>query len=57
VRILVVEDEPSAARLLARGLRGEAYAVDVAADRARKLIHTRRGEGYLPTAGEGVGHD
>jgi two-component system, OmpR family, copper resistance phosphate regulon response regulator CusR len=32
VRILVVEDEPVAAELLARGLREHAYAVDVAAD-------------------------
>jgi DNA-binding response OmpR family regulator len=32
VRILLVEDEPSAARVLAKGLREQAYAVDVAAD-------------------------
>ena len=32
MRILVVEDEPIAAELLARGLREHAYAVDVAAD-------------------------
>ena len=32
MRILVVEDEPSAAAVLARGLREHAYAVDVAAD-------------------------
>jgi DNA-binding response OmpR family regulator len=32
VRILLVEDEPSAAHLLAKGLREQAYAVDVAAD-------------------------
>jgi len=31
VRLLLVEDEPDAARLLAKGLREEAYAVDVAA--------------------------
>lgn len=37
MRILVVEDEPSAARLLAKGLRHEAYAVDVAADGERAL--------------------
>jgi len=30
VRILLVEDEPTAARLLAKGLREHAYAVDVA---------------------------
>jgi two-component system copper resistance phosphate regulon response regulator CusR len=32
VRILLVEDEPDAAALLARGLRERSYAVDVAAD-------------------------
>jgi two-component system copper resistance phosphate regulon response regulator CusR len=32
VRLLLVEDEPDAARLLARGLREHSYAVDVAAD-------------------------
>jgi len=32
VRILLVEDEPRAARMLAKGLREHTYAVDVAAD-------------------------
>ena len=32
VRILLVEDEPSAAKMLAKGLREQTYAVDVAAD-------------------------
>ena len=32
MRILVVEDEPVAAALLAKGLREHAYAVDIAAD-------------------------
>ena len=32
MRILLVEDEPNAARLMAKGLREQAYAVDVAAD-------------------------
>jgi len=32
VRILLVEDEPAAARILAKGLREHAYAVDVAGD-------------------------
>jgi len=32
VRILLVEDEPHAAQALAKGLREQAYAVDVAAD-------------------------
>jgi DNA-binding response OmpR family regulator len=37
VRILLVEDEPSAARMLAKGLREEAYAVDTAADGEKAL--------------------
>ena len=37
MRILLVEDEPSAALMLAKGLREEAYAVDVAADGERAL--------------------
>lgn len=32
MRILLVEDEPGAARMLAKGLREQAYAVDVAPD-------------------------
>jgi len=32
VRLLLVEDEPAAARMLAKGLLEQAYAVDVAAD-------------------------
>ena len=32
MRVLLVEDEPGAARVLAKGLREQAYAVDVAAD-------------------------
>ena len=32
MRILVVEDEPAAATVLAKGLREHAYAVDIAAD-------------------------
>jgi len=32
VRVLLVEDEPNAARVLAKGLREHAYAVDMAAD-------------------------
>jgi two-component system copper resistance phosphate regulon response regulator CusR len=32
LRILLVEDEPSAARLMAKGLREQTYAVDVAQD-------------------------
>ena len=37
MRILVVEDEPTAARVLAKGLREHAYAVDIAADGAAAL--------------------
>jgi two-component system copper resistance phosphate regulon response regulator CusR len=37
LRILLVEDEPNAARMLAKGLREEAYAVDVASDGERAL--------------------
>lgn len=37
MRILLVEDEPSAARMLAKGLREHAYAVDIAADGTRAL--------------------
>jgi two-component system copper resistance phosphate regulon response regulator CusR len=32
MRILLVEDEPTAARVLAKGLREQTYAVDIAAD-------------------------
>jgi heavy metal response regulator len=32
LRILLVEDEPSAARMMAKGLREQTYAVDVASD-------------------------
>ena len=32
MRVLLVEDEPHAAHVLAKGLREQAYAVDVAAD-------------------------
>ncbi|HEU5131429.1 MAG TPA: response regulator transcription factor [Pyrinomonadaceae bacterium] len=41
MRILLVEDEPNAARMLAKGLREEAYAVDVVGDgeRALELAH------------------
>jgi len=32
VRVLLVEDEPEAARMLAKGLREQAYAVDISTD-------------------------
>ena len=37
MRILVVEDEPTAAAVLAKGLREHAYAVDIANDGAAAL--------------------
>lgn len=37
MRILLVEDEPDAARMLAKGLREEAYAIDLAADGEQAL--------------------
>ena len=37
VRILLVEDEPRAAQMLAKGLREEAYAVDVVGDGKRAV--------------------
>jgi len=37
MRILLVEDEPTAARMLAKGLREQAYAVDIAGDADRAL--------------------
>lgn len=37
MRILLVEDEPDAARMLAKGLREEAYAVDIATDGEQAL--------------------
>src|SRR4026207_1455793 len=37
MRILLVEDEPHAAQMLAKGLREEAYAVDVVGDGTRAI--------------------
>jgi DNA-binding response OmpR family regulator len=45
LRILVVEDEPEMAALLARGLRGEGYAVDLA-DNGIDGITLAKGEPY-----------
>jgi two-component system copper resistance phosphate regulon response regulator CusR len=39
VRILLVEDEPSAARMLSKGLREHTFAVDVARDGEAALLH------------------
>jgi len=38
MRVLLVEDEPHAAQVLAKGLREQAYAVDVAADGDKALF-------------------
>ena len=45
MRILVVEDEPTAATVLAKGLREHTYAVDIAADgdRAPVVVAFRAG--------------
>lgn len=40
MRILLVEDEPSAARMMAKGLREQAYAVDIATDGELALYQT-----------------
>jgi DNA-binding response OmpR family regulator len=45
VRILLVEDERSAARMIAKGLREKGYAVDVAAD-GRSAIQACAGATY-----------
>ena len=45
MRILLVEDEPSAARMLAKGLREQAYAVDVASD-ARSALERAHDNEY-----------
>src|SRR5262249_30891768 len=39
MRVLLVEDEPGAAAMLAKGLREHAYAVDVAADGQAAIEH------------------
>jgi two-component system copper resistance phosphate regulon response regulator CusR len=40
VRILLVEDEPSAAKMLSKGLREQSYAVDVAANGEDALYYS-----------------
>ena len=42
MRVLLVEDEPHAAHVLAKGLREQAYAVDVAADGDSAALPGRR---------------
>ena len=42
MRILLVEDEPAAARFLARGLREQEYAVDVVNRRPHGRAACRR---------------
>src|SRR5262247_850117 len=41
MRILLAEDEPNAAHMLAKGLREQTYAVDVAADGEAALYQAR----------------
>ena len=41
MRLLLVEDEPKMARAIARGLRREGYAVDVARDGDQALLNAR----------------
>ena len=42
MRVLLVEDEPHAANVLAKGLREQAYAVDVAADGDTAIFQAAR---------------
>jgi DNA-binding response OmpR family regulator len=42
MRILLVEDEPDAARLLAKGLREQAYAVDTRPTDALRSFERKR---------------
>lgn len=44
MRVLLAEDEPRVASFIARGLREQTYAVDVAADGAEALHQARTGE-------------
>jgi len=44
MRVLLVEDEPQAARVLARGLREESHAVDVAGDGDTALLQVSTNE-------------
>ncbi len=44
MRILVVEDEPTAARVLAKGLREHAFAVDIAVDGAAAMEQLEQSE-------------
>jgi DNA-binding response OmpR family regulator len=44
VRVLLVEDEPLAAKVLAKGLREQSYAVDIASDGAAALFQVETTE-------------
>jgi DNA-binding response OmpR family regulator len=44
MRILVVEDEPDAAAMLAKGLREQSYAVDIAGDGVSAIEHAAANE-------------
>jgi len=44
MRVLLVEDEPSAAKVLTKGLREQTYAVDLAGDGERALVQAGTNE-------------
>jgi DNA-binding response OmpR family regulator len=44
VRLLLVEDEPRLARFIAKGLREQSYAVDIAADGEQALYRAREND-------------
>src|SRR5262245_55089109 len=46
MRILLVEDEPSAARFIAKGLREAAYAVDIATNGAAASLQSQQNDYY-----------
>ena len=51
MRVLLVEDEPHAAQVLAKGLREQTYAVDVAAELQAIIDSAPAGETILMGAG------
>jgi DNA-binding response OmpR family regulator len=46
MRILLVEDEPSAARFIAKGLREAAYAVDIASNGAAASLQSQQNDPF-----------
>jgi len=49
MRVLLIEDEPAAAQMLAKGLREHGYAVDLVADGEEGLekVHTNQYGNYI----------